>query len=65
MEGRSTFHGFSKNVVQTFERRRIPETEVAQIVGHGKKGITYRVYSPNGLTIQQKRELVELLALPR
>lgn len=64
LEGRSTFHGFRKNVVQTFERNRIPETEVAQIVGHGKKGITYRVYSPNGLTIHQKRELVELLSLP-
>lgn len=65
LEGRSTFHGFRKNVVQTFERRRIPETEVAQIVGHGKKGLTYKVYSPNGLTIQQKQELVGLLALPK
>ncbi|WP_454683380.1 DUF6538 domain-containing protein [Ancylobacter moscoviensis] len=64
IEGRSTFHGFRKNVVETFERSRIPETEVAQIVGHGKKGLTYRVYSPNGLTIRQKQELVELLRLP-
>lgn len=64
IKGRSTFHGFRKNVVETFERSRIPETEVAQLVGHGKKGLTYRVYSPNGLTIRQKQELVELLRLP-
>ncbi|UOK69358.1 hypothetical protein [Ancylobacter polymorphus] len=51
-------------MVETFERSRIPETEVAQIVGHGKKGLTYRVCSPNGLTIRQKQELVELLRLP-
>jgi integrase len=65
IEGTSTFHGLRKNVVQTFERTRVPETEAAQIVGHRKKGITYSVYSPNGLTIQQKHELIERLSLPQ
>jgi len=64
-EERSTFHGFRKNVAQTFERHRIPETEAAQIIGHRKRGMTYGVYSPNGLRIEQKQGLVELLGLPK
>lgn len=62
--GASTFHGFRKNVAETFERSRIPETEASQLLGHKKAGITYGVYSPNGLTIKQKRDLVELLVEP-
>lgn len=62
--GASTFHGLRKNVVETFERAHVPESETAQIVGHGKKGITYGVYSPNGLRIEQKRELIDLLGVP-
>ncbi|MCX5512300.1 DUF6538 domain-containing protein [Kaistia algarum] len=61
--GGSTFHAFRKNVAQTFERSRIPESEAAQILGHKKTGMTYGVYSPNGLEIGQKRDLVELLSL--
>ncbi|MET4635613.1 tyrosine-type recombinase/integrase [Kaistia defluvii] len=62
--GHSTFHAFRKNVAQTFERHRIPDTEAAQILGHKKVGMTYGVYSPNGLRIDQKRDLIALLALP-
>jgi len=64
IDGHSTFHAFRKNVAQTFERHRIPDTEAAQILGHKKAGMTYGVYSPNGLRIDQKRDLIELLALP-
>jgi integrase len=64
ISGHSTFHAFRKNVAQTFERHRIPDTEAAQILGHKKAGMTYGVYSPNGLLIDQKRDLIELLALP-
>lgn len=64
IEGATTFYGLRKNVIETFERNRMRDTEIAQLVGHGKKGITYRVYSPNGLRIDQKRDLIELLALP-
>lgn len=63
-EQRSTFHGFRKNVAQAFERHRIAETEAAQIIGHKKPGMTYGVYSPIGLRIEQKQGLVELLRLP-
>lgn len=64
IDGHSTFHAFRKNVAQTFERHRIPDTEAAQILGHKKPGMTYGVYSPNGLRIDQKRDLIKLLALP-
>ncbi len=64
IEGSSTFHAFRKNVAETFERERIPETEASQILGHKKAGMTYGVYSPNGLRIDQKRDLIELLKIP-
>ena len=64
IEGGSTFHGFRKNVAEAFERARVPETEAAQILGHKKAGMTYGVYSPRGLTIAQKRDLIHLLSLP-
>jgi integrase len=64
IEGATDFHAFRKNVAEAFERARVPQTETAQILGHGKKGITYGVYSPNGLRIDQKKGLVELLKVP-
>lgn len=63
--GASTFHAFRKNVTGTFERNRVPESEAAQIIGHGKKGITYKIYSPHGIPITLRKQLVDLLALPR
>lgn len=64
IDGASTFHAFRKNVTSTFERERVPETEAAQIVGHGRKGITYRIYSPHGIPIVQRKRLIDLLKLP-
>lgn len=62
--GGSTFHAFRKNVAGTFERHRVLETEAAQILGHGKKGITYGIYSPHGIPIKLRQKLVNLLSLP-
>lgn len=62
--GGSTFHAFRKNVAGTFERNRVRESEAAQILGHGKKGITYKIYSPHGIPITLRKQLVDLLALP-
>jgi integrase len=62
--GGSTFHAFRKNVAGTLERNRIPESEAAQILGHGKKGITYKVYSPHGIPMPQRKQLIDLLAAP-
>lgn len=64
VEGGSTFHAFRKNVAQTFERLRVRENESSQLLGHKKAGLTYGVYSPNGLTIQQKAELIGSLPVP-
>lgn len=64
IDGRSTFHAFRKNVAEALERARVPETEASQLVGHKRAGMTYGVYSPNGLTIRQKSELIEKLAIP-
>jgi len=62
--GASTFHAFRKNVAGTFERNRVRESEAAQILGHGKKGITYKIYSPHGIPIALRKQLVDLLSLP-
>lgn len=63
LDGASTFHGFRKNVAEAFERMRVPESEASQLLGHKQAGMTYGVYSPNGLTIQQKAELIGRLSL--
>lgn len=38
------FHSFRKNFVGQLELAQVPENEVAQLVGHEKKGITFGVY---------------------
>lgn len=62
--GSLAFHSFRKNVIQCFERARIPENEAAEIVGHKKAGITYRVYNPEGMTMLQRQEIVENIKYP-
>jgi integrase len=58
------FHSFRKNVVRCFELLRVPQNEAAEIVGHEKEGITYRVYNPDGLTMKQRRDIVEKIKYP-
>nr|WP_206046312.1 tyrosine-type recombinase/integrase [Novosphingobium panipatense] len=60
---RQTFHSFRKNVTQIFERNGIPENEAAQILGH-ERGFTYSRYSPHGITLARKAEIVALIAYP-
>ncbi|WP_431855004.1 DUF6538 domain-containing protein [Azospirillum sp.] len=57
--GRKAFHSFRKNVVRCLERARVPQTEAAEIIGHEKHGITYRVYNPDGLTMKQRKEVID------
>jgi integrase len=57
------FHSFRKNAVAQWEAASIPETEVAQIVGHEKKGITFGVYG-QGVSIKRKAEVVGILSYP-
>lgn len=64
-EGRTkVFHSFRKNAIQCLERARVPRNEAAEIVGHEKEGITYRVYNPDGLTMAQRLEVVRKIAYP-
>lgn len=58
------FHSFRKNAVRCLELARVPQNEAAEIVGHEKAGITYRVYNPHGLTMEQRREVVEKIEYP-
>ncbi|MCD2324145.1 hypothetical protein LQ953_08990 [Sphingomonas sp. IC-56] len=62
-ERAKAFHSFRKNAVAQWEAASVPETEVAQIVGHEKKGITFGVYG-RGVSIKRKAEIVALLAYP-
>jgi integrase len=63
IDGASDFHAFRKNVAEVFERAFVPETGAAQLLGHFKPGLTYGVYSPNGLTLRQRKELIEKLSI--
>lgn len=57
------FHSFRKNVTRMMERNRVPENEWQEIFGH-EKGFTYKVYNPDGLTLQHKKDIVELIEYP-
>lgn len=63
-ERSAAFHSFRKNAVAQWEAASIPETEVAQIVGHEKRGITFGVYG-GGVSLQRRYEIVAKLAYPQ
>lgn len=60
---RKVFHSFRKNVVGQLERARVPESEVAQIVGHEKKGITFGIYGAR-LPLPELAQIVALIDYP-
>jgi len=62
-EGR-VFHSFRKNAVECMERAGVPETSAALIVGHERTGMTYGTYGVRGLTMPQRRVIVELIQYP-
>ncbi|MBB6123249.1 tyrosine-type recombinase/integrase [Sphingobium subterraneum] len=57
------FHSFRKNFVGQLERRRVPEQEVAQIVGHEKAGFTFGTYGGEA-ELRRKAKVVSLIAYP-
>ena len=61
--GLKVFHSFRKNFVGQLERKGVPQNEVAQLVGHEKRGLTFGVYGTN-LTPQRGAELVALIDYP-
>jgi integrase len=60
---RRVFHSFRKNVTQIMERAGVPENEWAQVLGH-ERNMTYGRYSPSGITIERKAELIRLIEYP-
>ena len=62
-ERRKTFHSFRKNVTEIMERRGVAENEWAQVLGH-ERGFTYGRYSPHGITLARKAELIGLIEYP-
>ncbi len=60
---RKVFHSFRKNVTQIMERKGVPENEWAQVLGH-ERGLTYGRYSPHGIALSKKAELIGLIEYP-
>jgi len=61
---RVDFHSFRRSVIQVLERARLPQTEVAQVVGHEKAGITFGTYNPDGLEVGTLRDVIEAIHYP-
>ncbi len=61
---RVDFHSFRRSVIQVLERARLPQTEVAQVVGHEKVGITFGTYNPDGLEVGTLRDVIETIRYP-
>tara|TARA_R110002072_G_scaffold86774_18_gene195908 strand:+ start:2022 stop:3467 length:1446 start_codon:yes stop_codon:yes gene_type:complete len=57
------FHSFRKNFVGQLELAQVPENEVAQLVGHEKKGITFGVYGTQA-AMARLAEIVALVDYP-
>lgn len=60
---RKVFHSFRKNVVGHLERARVPENEVAMLVGHAKQGFTFGNYGSKTL-LQRLAEIVAVIDFP-
>lgn len=59
-----TFHSFRKNAVGQWEALGVAQTEVAEVVGHEKSGITFSVYGA-GISLKRKAEIISLLGYPK
>jgi len=62
-EGR-VFHSFRKNAVGCLERAGVHETSAALIVGHERPNMTFGTYNKQGLTMPQRRDIVEKIEYP-
>lgn len=57
------FHSFRKNVVGQLQAAGVPQHEVAELIGHETKGLTFGVYG-KGQGLQRMAEIAELLDYP-
>jgi integrase len=53
----AVFHSLRHNFQTALERNGIPEQTCQQLMGHERRGVTFRVYS-HGLTLEQLRNVV-------
>jgi integrase len=53
------FHSFRRSAIRCLEKARVPQTEVAQVVGHERAGITFGTYNPEGMGLKALRDVVE------
>lgn len=60
---RKAFHSLRKNVVGQLEVAGVPENEVALLVGHEKRGFTFKTYGSKNL-LQRMAEIVALIDYP-
>lgn len=60
---RKAFHSFRKNFVGQLEEVGVPQSEVAQLVGH-EKGFTFGKYSPKGLSLGRLAKIVAMIDYP-
>ncbi|NJM92919.1 MAG: hypothetical protein HC861_10145 [Rhodospirillaceae bacterium] len=58
-EDRVDFHSFRRSVIACLENARVPQSEVAQVVGHERAGITFGTYNPHGLDLKALRDVVQ------
>ncbi|MEY9584062.1 DUF6538 domain-containing protein [Sinorhizobium fredii] len=61
---RVDFHSFRRSAIKVLERARLPQTEVAQVVGHDREGITFGTYNPDGLDVHALQQVVEAIRYP-
>lgn len=61
-ERTKVFHSFRKNVVGQLEALSVPQSEVAQLVGH-EKGFTFGKYGA-GVSLKRLAEIVALIEYP-
>ena len=60
---RKVFHSLRKNVVGQLERARVPQNEVAQLVGHEKQGLTFGTYGER-MDLPRLAKIVALIGYP-
>lgn len=60
---RKVFHSFRKNFVGQLELARVPQNEVAQLVGHEKQGFTFGTYGTD-FELKRRAEIVNLVKYP-
>jgi len=60
---RLSFHSFRKNVVTALDQARVPQADIAGLVGH-ERGFTLDVYAPLGLDLAALQRIMEKVRYP-